>query len=446
MKKLLFLLLLTGVSSSLFAQTREQKLRELMETYARLNKFNGSILVSQNGNILLNQGYGFKNISDSLRNDSNTIFQVGSVTKQFTAAAILKLQEENKLNVLDKVSKYFPDFPKGDSITIENLLTHTSGIFNYTNDPAFMQTEAVKPISEEKMIALFKDKPLDFSPGTQYSYSNSGYMLLGYIIQKVTKKPYEKAIRELIFKPLNMTSSGFDFTALKSINKAKGYFVISEKLNTEAPVVDSTVAYAAGAIYSTTGDLHKWHKGLMLNQVIQKASFEKAATPFKNNYGYGLSMDSVFGKRVIAHGGGIFGFTSNLARIPEDDVFIVMLNNYGNPNLGKLTRDVLAILYDQPYQLPKAKKEITLSEEVLKKYTGTYELTPQFSITFTVEHGHLFGVPTAQPKTQLYAEKEDSFFLKVVEADIVFKKDKDGNVNELVLTQGGRSQVGKKVR
>ena len=184
----------------------------------------------------------------------------------------------------------------------------------------------------------------------------------------------------------------------------------------------------------------------MANQVIQKASFEKSTTPFKNNYGYGLSMDSVFGKRVIAHGGGIFGFSSNLARIPEDDVLIVMLNNYSNPNLGNLTRDVLAILYDKPYQLPAAKKEVTLSEEILKQYTGTFELSPQFSITFTVENGNLFGAPTAQPKVQLYAEKEDSFFLKVVDADIVFKKDKDGIVNGLVLNQGGRSQAGKKVK
>ncbi|HUH33623.1 MAG TPA: serine hydrolase domain-containing protein, partial [Daejeonella sp.] len=143
MKKLLIIVFLTGIGSCLFAQTKEQKLAELMKTYSKLNKYNGSVLITQNGKILLNDGYGFSNISDSIRNDANTIFQIGSVTKQFTAAAILKLQEDKKLKVQDKVSKYFPDFPKGDSISIENLLTHTSGIFNYTNDPAFMQTEAV---------------------------------------------------------------------------------------------------------------------------------------------------------------------------------------------------------------------------------------------------------------------------------------------------------------
>lgn len=444
MKNLLIFLLI-GISSALSAQTKQQKLAELIETYSKLNKFNGTILISQNGEILLNKGYGFSNFKDSVRNEPNTIFQIGSVTKQFTAAAILKLQEQKKLNVSDKISKYFPAFPKGDSITIENLLTHTSGIFNYTNDPAFMQTEAVKPISEEKMIALFKDKPLNFSPGTNYAYSNSGYMLLGYIVQKVSGKPYETAIRDLIFKPLNMSSTGFDFTGLKAAGKAKGYFVISTKESIEAPIVDSTVSYAAGAIYSTTGDLYKWHKGLLTNQIINKASFDKAATPVKNNYGYGMSIDSTFGKRVIAHGGGIFGFTSNMARIPEDDVCIVILNNYGNSNLGQITRDALAILYNQPYKIPQAKKEIAVSTEILKKYTGTYELSPQFSITFSVENGHLFGQPTAQPKVQLYAFKEDAFFIKEVDADVEFRKDKDGNVSEMVLIQGGRSQPGKKV-
>jgi CubicO group peptidase (beta-lactamase class C family) len=446
MKKLLFTLLLSGLSICLFAQNKEQKLNELLKAYAKLNKFNGSVLISHGGNILLDQGYGFKSFSDSSRNDGNTIFQIGSVTKQFTAAAILKLQEDNKLNVQDKINKYFPSFPKGDSITIENLLTHTSGIFNYTNDPAFMQTEAVKPITEEKMIALFKDKPLNFSPGTNWSYSNSGYMLLGYIIQKVSKKPYEQALRNLVFKPLTMNSTGFDFAGLKNPEKAKGYFMISDKANKEATVVDSSVSYAAGAIYSTTGDLYKWHKGLLENKVIQKASFEKAATPFKNKYGYGISVDSIQGKRMLVHGGGIFGFTSNMIRIPEDDVCIIMLNNFGNPNLSQITKDVMAILYDQPYKLPEAKKEIKLSADVLSKYIGVYELSPQFSITFTVEGGNLFGTPTSQPKSQLYAQKEDSFFLKVVDADIEFKKDEAGNVKEMVLHQGGRSQVGKKIK
>lgn len=446
MKKLLLILVLTGLSYSLFAQTQEQKLKELIEAYTKQGKFNGSVLVTKNGKILLDAGFGYKSLSDSSLNQSRTIFQIGSVTKQFTAAAVLRLQEQNKLNVQDKISKYFPDFPKGDSITIENLLNHTSGIFNYTNDPAFMQSEALKSISEKKMIALFKNKPLNFSPGSQWAYSNSGYMLLGYIIQKVAGKPYEQVIRETIFSPLDMTSSGFNFTVLQSPDKATGYFFISGTENNEATIVDSTVSFAAGAIYSTTGDLYKWYKGLMSGKIITQASLDKATTPFKNNYGYGLAIDSAFNKRTISHSGGIFGFSSNLTIIPEDDACIVMLNNFGNPSIGKITKDILAVLYDQPYHLPALKKEVSLSANILNKYIGEYQLAPQFSIIFTVEDGKLFGTPTAQPRAQLYAQREDLFFLKIVDADVEFKKDSAGKVTELVLTQGGKSQIGKKIR
>ena len=159
----------------------------------------------------------------------NSIFQIGSITKQFTATVILKLQEENKLKVTDKLSQYFPDYPKGDSITIEQLLTHTSGIYSYTSDHVFMQHEVSKPADRQKMMALFKDKPLQFSPGTKWEYSNSAYSLLGYIIEDVAKMPYEQAVRKYIFSPVKMDHSGFDFTHLANINKATGYFRLTNE-------------------------------------------------------------------------------------------------------------------------------------------------------------------------------------------------------------------------
>ena len=190
------------------------------------------------------------------------------------------------MSVSDKLSKYFPNFPKGDSITIQQLLTHTSGIYNYTNDQNFMANEIAKPATREKMMALFENKPLDFSPGTSWNYSNSGYSLLGYIIEAVTKKPYEQAVRRYIFTPLHMVHSGFDFTHLKSDNKAIGYFKLDDKGATPAPIVDSTVSFSAGAIYSTTGDLYLWHEALEHYKILSKAQQEVAYTPVKNNYGY----------------------------------------------------------------------------------------------------------------------------------------------------------------
>jgi CubicO group peptidase (beta-lactamase class C family) len=432
--------------SILSAQTKEKKLDELLTAYTKINEFNGTALVAQKGTVLLNKGYGYKNAATDESNTENTIFQIGSITKQFTSAVILKLVEQKKLNLTDKLSKFYPAFPKGDSITIRQLLSHTSGIFNYTTDVQFMQSEAVKPANEKKMLALFINKPLDFSPGSNWSYSNSGYLLLGYIIEKVTKKPYEKVMREFILTPLQMNSSGFDFTHLKNKDKATGYFAIAGKNSTVAGIVDSSVSYAAGAIYSTTSDLLKWHKAVLNNTIIKRESIEKAFIPVKSKYGFGWIIDSIDGKRVTTHGGAIFGFNTNIARIESDDICIVLLNNTGNPKLGDITKDIFAVLYDKPYKLPEEKKVIKVAEEILKKYIGTYEVTPQFQITVTVEEGKLMGQATNQPKFELFAEKDNYFFIKAVEAEVEFVSDDKGVVEKLILYQGGRKTAALKIK
>ncbi len=432
--------------SIISAQTKEEKLNELLTAYSKINEFNGTALVAQKGTVLLNKGYGYKNAAADEPNTGNTIFQIGSITKQFTAAVILKLAENKKLSLNDKISKYFTDLKLDKEITIAQLLSHTSGIYNYTNDADFMRTEAVKPANQQKIFALFKNKKLDFEPGTQWSYSNSGYMLLGYIIEKVTKKPYEKVVRDYIFRPLKMNNSGFDFAALKSKDKATGYFSINGKNSTEAGIVDSSVSYAAGAIYTTTSDLLKWHKAVLNNTIIKRASTEKAFTPVKNKYGFGWGIDSIYEKRVTAHGGGIFGFNTNMARIESDDICIVLLNNTGNPKLADITKDIFSVLYDKPYKLPEPKKEITLPEEILKKYAGTYEVTPQFQITITVEEGKLIAQATDQPKFELFAQKENYFFLKAVEAEVEFVNNDKGEVEKLILYQGGAKTPAVKIK
>jgi CubicO group peptidase (beta-lactamase class C family) len=444
-KKALLLLFVTFIAIKLSAQTKTEKINEFIAAYAKQNSFNGTALVAANGTVLLNKGYGFKNAEANEMNTDNTIYQIGSVTKQFTAAVILKLAAQNKLKLTDKLSKFYPAFAKGDSITIHQLLSHTSGIFNYTNDVQFMQSEAVKPANEKKMLALFKNRPLDFSPGSNWAYSNSSYLLLGYIIEKVTKKPYEKIIREFILNPLQMNNSGFDFTHLKNKDKATGYFAIADKNSTVAGIVDSSVAFAAGALYSTTADLYKWHKGMLQNKIISRASAEKGFTPVKRNYGYGWRMDSLDGKRITAHNGSIYGFNSSLLRIEADDVFVVLLSNVGNPKLDELAAGILKIIYDKPYQLPEEKKVITVADEILKKYIGTYEVTPQFQITVTVEEGKLIAQATSQPKFELFAQKDNYFFVKAVEAEVEFVSSGTGVVEKLILYQGGRKTDAKKI-
>ena len=356
----------------------------------------------------------------------------------------MKLQEEKKLNVTDKLSKYFLDYPKGDSITLEQLLTHTSGIYSYTSDEAFMSNEVSKPSNRGKMMALFKDKSLQFSPGTQWEYSNSAYSLLGYIREDVSGMPYEQAVRQYIFGPLNMADSGFDFTHLTDRNKTTGYFRLTAESSTPAPIVDSSVSYSAGAIYSTTGDLYKWHQSLQGNTIITKSSKEKAHTTVKNKYGYGWVIDSMAGKRTVGHSGGIHGFNSNMVSIPDDNTCVILITNAANPNLEKITQSIFAILYNMPYELPKEKTAISLSEEVLKQYTGVYDLSPELVITVSLENGKLTGKPEGQEPLQFHPEKEDQFFLKEIDAQVKFSRNEKKEVNTMTLLQNGKEMSGKK--
>jgi CubicO group peptidase (beta-lactamase class C family) len=449
LKQTTLLFLFFGLVISAFAQDKTAKITELMDAYDKKKEFNGSLLVYDHGKELFNNSYGYKNIAAKEFNNENSIYQIGSVTKQFTATIILKLVEKKQLKLTDKLSKFYPGYPKSDSITIHQLLSHTSGIYNYTNDEIFMTSEAVKPADEKKILALFKDKPLDFSPGTNWKYSNSGYMLLGYIIQKVTKKPYEQLVREWIFSPLQMTHSGFDFTHLKDPMKATGYFSIDENKGEVAGIVDSTVSFSAGAIYSTTYDLLKWHLGLLNNSIINRSTLELAFTPVKNKYGYGWGIDSIDGKRITKHSGGIFGFTSNFARVEADDICIIMINNVGNPKLKEITENILSILYNKPYQLPasaQTKTAIKVSEEVLKKYVGTYEVVPQFQIAITLDSGQIFAQASNQPKFELFAQKDNYFFLKAIEAAVEFVSNEKGEVEKLILHQGGRKTPAQKIK
>ena len=444
LKKLTLVLLVTAQSVIACGQSLEDKLDEYMSANARMGKFNGSVLVAKDGKILLQKGYGWRDASKRVAHDGHSIFQIGSITKQFTATIILYLQERGKLSVKDKLSKYIPGFPNGDSITIEQLLSHTSGVYNYTRDAKFMATEAVKPITIDSLIRVFKNKPLDFTPGARFSYSNSGYVLLGYVIQKASGKPYEQMAREVIFRPLQMQHSGFDFKALKDPARSTGYFSLTGD-TVLSPIVDSSVSYSAGAIYSTTDDLFKWHQALYTEKVIKQFSLQKAFTPVKDKYGFGWVMDTVSGKAVIMHNGGIFGFTSDMLRVPADSACIILLSNKSE-NLGPLTRTIFKILYNEPYEVPAEKKIISVPDTLLQQYVGEYELTPTFKFTVTLENGQLKVQATNQQALNVYAEKENLFFPKVVDAQIEFLRGPDGKVDRLILHQNGMKQPAKKTR
>jgi hypothetical protein len=294
------------------------------------------------------------------------------------------------------------------------------------------------------MMARFKDKPLDFSPGTKWNYSNSGYSLLGYIIEEVTKMPWEKAVREYIFSKAGMTHSGFDFTHLQVPGKSIGYFRLKADGTTVAPIVDSTVSYSAGAIYSTTGDLYKWFLALQANSIMKAASKAEAFTPVMNHYGYGWVKDTIARKQTIGHSGGIHGFVSNMVFVPEDSTVVILLNNFGSSQLANITNLLLSVIYNQPYELPKEKVAIAMTEEELKQYTGVFDLNADLVVKIYVENGKLIGAPEGQEPLQLHPEKKDHFFLKEIEAKIRFNRNEKGEVESMTLFQNGSDITGKK--
>jgi CubicO group peptidase (beta-lactamase class C family) len=316
---------------------------------------------------------------------------LGSITKQFTAASVLLLQERGKLNVNDPV-KNFTSFPE------------------YSKWEPFATTPA-----EE--VARFRDKPLDFAPGEKWSYSNSGYLLLGYLIEKITGGNYETFVRENIFTPLGIQDSGYHSNSAVTARRASGYSLAKDGLE-NAGFVHMSIPHAAGALYSTTGDLWKWEQGLFGGKLLAAASLETITTPFKNNYASGLAVETKGGHKAIEHDGGIEGFATFLSYFPDDKLTVVVLGNVASGAPGEIAAKLAAVAHGEAVTLQAERKEIQVAPEVLAKYAGTYELTPGATVTMTVEGGHLMIQLTGQPKVELFAESETKFFLKVVDAQV----------------------------
>lgn len=427
MKKTVVLLLTFGLAQAVFCQkTIAQKLDELMNAYCQVNKFNGSVLISQKGKVLLEKGYGIKNVRANTMNDANSIFQTYSVTKTFTSTMILKLVELKKLSLLDKLNKFYPEFPKADSITIEHLLTHTSGVYEYTRG------NNMPDQTEKSFIKFIETKPLDFSPGTGWNYSNSGYWLLGFIIKKVTGMTYEEAIRKYIFKPLHMERSGFGFKDLSDKNKTTGYEIFSDKMKKEAVIYDPPGPFAAGAIYSTVGDLYKYHIALQNFTIIKEASLEKGLHAIQKQLWLWLDNRFFEGKQIVSHSGGAAGYRSNFARIPEDDICIILLNNHENAYVDLITKNLLNILFDKPYKIPA---EIKLAVPVLAQFAGAFSVKPSFTMYISIEDKRLVAQASRQPKTVLLAEKENYFFAEEANGFLEFKKDEKEIIMNWLFTR-----------
>lgn len=359
-------------------QSKADKINELISTYADYEKFNGTVLVADAGEIIYQKGFGLANMEWDIPNQTDTKFRIASITKQFTAMLIVQLAAANKLDLHAPISTYLPAYPKknGDQITIHHLLTHTSGTPEFDVFINYRDIERDRYHPEE-LMALFADQALEFTPGARFQYSNPGYVILGIIIEKITGKSYEQALQEKIFMPLEMNNTGYDhhITVLK--NRASGYartYLRGNYINTN--YVDMSIPYAAGSMYSTVEDLYLWDQALYTEKLLPKKYldllFEAYIPARRRHYGYGWFIDEMpIGKTedrvpTISHGGGINGFNTLITRMPANKSLVLLLNNTERAPLYEMTVAINGILHDKPYD-PKKSIAYSLSEVIQKE-------------------------------------------------------------------------------
>lgn len=400
--------------------------------------FMGSVLVARDGKILFEKSYGSANVEWAIPNDATTKYRIGSVTKQFTAAAFLLLEERGVLKLDDPVSKYLPDAPAAwEKITLFHLLTHTSGLPNFTNQAGYADWKR-KPATPAESIAQIRALPLEFAPGEKWAYSNTGYIVLGYILEKVTGDSYVHFLTENLFRPLGLAESGVDSNDAIVPHRAAGYVGGPGNL-ANAPYIDMHVPHAAGALYSTTHDLMRWAEGVYGGKLLSPAALKKMTTAYKNDYALGVNVKESNGRKRFEHGGGIEGFNSDLAYYPDAKLTVVVLANLATPRAGEFASQLAAVALGDPVTLPSERAETRVAEEILRTYVGTYQLAPKFAIWVRLADGQLTAQASGQTRLPLYPETESKFFYKQVDAQIEFTKGADGRVDGLILHQNGRS-------
>lgn len=418
------------------------RLDEIVQSYVP-DRFMGSVLVARGDELLLNKSYGSANLEWNIPNTPDTKFRLGSITKQFTAVAILLLEEEGKLKTSDLLSAHLPGTPEAwKDITIHHLLSHEAGLPNVTNLPWYAEN-MMKPFTAQATIDVFKDLPLDFAPGSEFRYSNSGFIVLGRLVELLSGQSYADFVRDRIFMPLGMTNSGYDSSTQVIANRASGY-APGPNGPVNAGYVDMSVPHGAGALYSTTGDLLRWNQGLFGGALLSAESVAKMTTPNLGGYAYGVNVTTANGTKRVSHNGGIQGFNTSMTYYPDEKLLVVALGNLNGNAPDTIVGHLDKLMHGEAVVLANERREITLSNDILQQYVGTYPLAPNFAISVMLENGQLVTQATNQGKVPIFAETETRFFPKVVEATIEFQKDAGGSVTGLTLNQNGRSTTGPK--
>lgn len=425
------------------------KIDAVLAPHFKLNEPGATVIVTRDGKPVFRKAYGMANIELGVPMRPEMSLRLGSITKQFTAVAILMLADRGKLSIDDDITKHLPDYPtQGRKITIEHLLVHTSGIKSYTGMPGYgAGMRADKTV--QQMIDTFKNEPFDFEPGDRYQYNNSGYFLLGAIIEKVSGMTYADFIAKNIFEPLGMKNSGYDDPSQIVPNRAEGYTRRGGQIR-HAAYLSMTQPYAAGSLRASVDDLALWDAAIAAGKLLKPETWKRAFTPNKPTkadsagYAYGWFIREIQGHPAVEHGGAINGFNTYAVRLPQDKVYVAILGNEDAMQVSRsfLGEKIAAIAVGKPHA---ERKTITLSEKVLDRYVGVYR-DDTATRTVTREGDTLYSQRSGSRKVPLepWSETEFVFFGSFTEARFV--KDANGEVSGMIVKQAGKETLTTRVK
>lgn len=418
--------------------------RAKIAKYVADNKFSGAVLVAKDGQPVLREGFALANRELGITVKPETVFRLGSITKQFTAASIMQLVEAGKIGLDDPVSKYYAASPAAWSkITVKHLLNHRSGIPSYTGLPGFFEKQLGVDRTPEQVVELTRDMPLEFEPGAKFNYNNTGYVLLGYIIEKVSGQSYADYLSAHIFTPLGLKHSGYDDTTTLIPDRAAGYS-FENGVWTNSVYISMTLPHAAGSLYSTVDDLLVWEQALFAGKVVSQASLAAMTADYGEGYGFGLETQDGQGHKSIGHSGGIPGFSTYMARFPDDGLTLIALGNLETARSTSVVKDIARLWLGLPEPPPPPTLvAVTVKPEVLDRYVGVYELMPKFNITVARAGDGITAQATGQGAFPLTPTSDTEFHFQEAGIRIVFPVG-DGLAQSFTLFQGGE-RIAKRV-
>jgi D-alanyl-D-alanine carboxypeptidase len=410
----------------------------IIAPFVAADLFAGSVLVAKDGEVLLRRGFGLANREWNAPHVPAGKFRLGSLTKQFTAAAILQLMERGALALDDPIARHYPEAPAAwRDVTLAHLLTHTSGIPSYTSIPGFFQQKARLDRSPREIIALTETAPLDFAPGSKFKYNNGGYVILGHVIERLNGHAYEDCVREQILLPLGLTDTGYEHVESIIPQRVPGYRYRNGKIENAAYLAMS-LPYAAGSIYSTIDDLLIWQRALAAAKPISAASVDLMQRDHGHGYGFGWGIQRQFSRRQLVHAGGINGFSVVLSHYPDDDLTIILLANIQAAPVQKIARDLAALTFGVTVD----ECGVVLDAALLADYVGDYRLGPGKILRVTQEGARLFVETEDQSKQELVARDDHNFICRLIDWRLRFEADGVEQANRVILRRNGKNVSG----